>query len=89
MRIAESLYMKGLISYPRVDNTVYPKSLDLKECVRTLKAVPQYAPVCDRLLVQPKLVATRGKQETTTRPSIRQPLQTQETSSLPTGSSTT
>ena len=70
MRIAESLYMKGLISYPRVDNTVYPKSLDLKECVRTLKAVPQYAPVCDRLLAQPKLVATRGKQETTDHPPI-------------------
>ena len=29
MRVAESLYMDGLISYPRVDNTVYPESLDL------------------------------------------------------------
>ena len=29
MRIAESLYMDGLISYPRVDNTVYPPTLDL------------------------------------------------------------
>ena len=29
MRIAESLYMAGLISYPRVDNTVYPATLDL------------------------------------------------------------
>ncbi|PIW22296.1 MAG: DNA topoisomerase I, partial [Candidatus Aquicultor secundus] len=27
MRIAETLYMRGLISYPRVDNTVYPDSL--------------------------------------------------------------
>ena len=70
MRLAESLYMSGLISYPRVDNTVYPRSLDLKECVRTLQAVPQYAPVCKQLLAQPKLTATRGKQETTDHPPI-------------------
>ena len=70
MRLAESLYMSGLISYPRVDNTVYPRSLDLKECVRTLSSVPQYAPVCKELLAQPKLTATRGKQETTDHPPI-------------------
>ena len=29
MRIAESLYMAGFISYPRVDNTVYPRTLDI------------------------------------------------------------
>ena len=29
MRIAESPYMDGLISYPRVDNTVYPETLHL------------------------------------------------------------
>ncbi|MDO4798473.1 MAG: DNA topoisomerase I [Coriobacteriales bacterium] len=70
MRLAESLYMSGLISYPRVDNTVYPKSLDLRECVKTLSAVPQYAPVCGELLRQDKLTATRGKQETTDHPPI-------------------
>ena len=70
MRLAESLYMSGLISYPRVDNTVYPRSLDLAECVRTLQKVPQYAPVCKQLLAQPKLTATRGKQETTDHPPI-------------------
>ncbi|MDO4537677.1 MAG: DNA topoisomerase I [Coriobacteriales bacterium] len=70
MRLAESLYMSGYISYPRVDNTVYPRSLDLKDCVRTLSAVPQYAPVCRELMAQPKLTATRGKQETTDHPPI-------------------
>ena len=70
MRLAESLYMDGLISYPRVDNTVYPRSLDLRETVSALLAVPQYAPTCRDLLKRPKLTATRGKQETTDHPPI-------------------
>ena len=70
MRLAESLYMNGLISYPRVDNTVYPRSLDLRATVRTLTEVPQYAPTCQQILSQDKIVATRGKQETTDHPPI-------------------
>lgn len=70
MRLAESLYMDGLISYPRVDNTVYPKSLDLRDCVRMLSTVPAYGAVCHELLKQDKLTATRGKQETTDHPPI-------------------
>lgn len=70
MRVAESLYMDGLISYPRVDNTVYPPSLDLRACVQSLTGVPQYAPYCRELLSAGKLVATRGKQETTDHPPI-------------------
>lgn len=70
MRLAESLYMKGLTSYPRVDNTVYPKSLDLREQVRILSTVPNYNGVCKKLLAQDKITATRGKQETTDHPPI-------------------
>ena len=70
MRLAESLYMDGLISYPRVDNTVYPSSLDLKGVVREVGKVPQYAAVANKLLAQPKLRPTRGKQETTDHPPI-------------------
>lgn len=70
MRLAESLYMDGLISYPRVDNTVYPESLDLRDCVRTISKVPQYASTCQALLAQGKISATRGKQETTDHPPI-------------------
>ena len=39
MRIAESLYMAGLISYPRVDNTVYPATLDLGAVVSDLAKI--------------------------------------------------
>ncbi|MGI6755006.1 MAG: DNA topoisomerase I [Atopobiaceae bacterium] len=70
MRLAESLYMKGLTSYPRVDNTVYPKSLNLRDCVKTLAHVPQYAYACEKILAQDKISATRGKQETTDHPPI-------------------
>ena len=70
MRIAESLYMDGLISYPRVDNTVYPRSLDLRATVKAISAVPQYEPACRELLSCEKLTATRGKTETTDHPPI-------------------
>ena len=69
MRLAESLYMSGLISYPRVDNTVYPASLDLRGTVETLSAVPQYAAACRQVLAG-DLHPTRGKQETTDHPPI-------------------
>ncbi len=69
MRLAESLYMNGLISYPRVDNTVYPASMDLRASVKMLDSVPQYAPVCKHIL-KGAIHPTRGKQETTDHPPI-------------------
>src|ERR687893_1838521 len=41
-RIAEDLYTDGYISYPRTDNTVYPRSLDLRELVSSLVRVPEF-----------------------------------------------
>ena len=70
MRIAESLYMDGYISYPRVDNTVYPSSLDLADTVKAISGNPAYAPYCKALLAKGKLTATRGKKETTDHPPI-------------------
>ena len=70
MRIAESLYMDGYISYPRVDNTVYPASLDLEDIVKRLAGNPAYAPHCRELLAKGPLKATRGKKETTDHPPI-------------------
>ena len=70
MRIAESLYMDGYISYPRVDNTVYPSSLDLKDTVKRIMGNPAYKPYCEELLKKETLKATRGKKETTDHPPI-------------------
>ena len=70
MRLAESLYMDGLISYPRVDNTVYPPSLDLRATAKMLAGVPQYAPYVAKLTAEPELHATRGKQFDTDHPPI-------------------
>jgi DNA topoisomerase-1 len=69
MRIAETLYMNGLISYPRVDNTVYPPSLDLKGILRQLADVPAYRPYANEILGG-ALHPTRGKKETTDHPPI-------------------
>ncbi len=70
MRLAESLYMDGYISYPRVDNTVYPSSLDITGILKRISGNPAYRPYVQELLKKDKLVATRGKTETTDHPPI-------------------
>lgn len=69
MRLAEDLYMNGYISYPRTDNTVYPKSLNLNAILNTLKGgiFDQ-----DVTWVQQnrRPVPTRGKKESTDHPPI-------------------
>ena len=69
MRIAEDLYMDGYISYPRTDNTVYPKSLDTKELIQALVKVDDFK-AAEFLLDGRSLEATRGKKETTDHPPI-------------------
>lgn len=69
MRIAESLYTNGYISYPRTDNTVYPKSTNLRDVLSALKDgdLGEYAA---ELLSKRRLSPTRGRKETTDHPPI-------------------
>src|ERR671921_856081 len=69
-RIAEDLYTDGYISYPRTDNTVYPRSLDLREVLGYLKNVEGVGQHVEKLLQQDELSPTRGKKETTDHPPI-------------------
>jgi DNA topoisomerase-1 len=70
MRAAESLYLDGLISYPRTDNTHYPPSLDLHGSLELLAAWSPVATVARRLAGQSKLTPTKGKKRTTDHPPI-------------------
>jgi DNA topoisomerase I len=81
MRIAEDLYMDGFISYPRTDNTVYPKSLPVRELLRSIAQVPAFE-AAKPLAERPELTPTRGKKETTDHPPIY-PTQALDPSVLP------
>jgi DNA topoisomerase-1 len=69
MRIAEDLYMDGFISYPRTDNTVYPKSLPIRELISSLVRIKEFS-AASGLLDAGELKPTRGKKETTDHPPI-------------------
>ena len=61
MNVAESLYQSGFISYPRTDNSVYPKTLDLKGVLKELEKVEDFKALAGELLEQKTLVPSAGK----------------------------
>jgi len=69
MKIAEDLYSKGYISYPRTDNTVYPPSLNLKYLLEKFKN-SMYGEYVENILKQEKIRPSRGKVESTDHPPI-------------------
>ncbi len=69
MQLAEDLYMDGFISYPRTDNTVYPRSLPTRELVASLVRIPEFEAAAS-LLDKGDLAPTRGRKETTDHPPI-------------------
>ena len=69
MRIAEDLYTQGLISYPRTDNTVYPRGLGLRTIAEKFREGP-FAEAADFVLQQPSFHPSRGRTETTDHPPI-------------------
>lgn len=67
MRIAESLYLKGLISYPRTDNQVYPDSINAKKILESFKKT-KYASLLEFL--NSSLTPTKGATESKDHPPI-------------------
>jgi DNA topoisomerase-1 len=69
MSIAEELYMSGLTSYPRTDNTVYPPSLNIKSILQKLENA-HFSKEVKEIQTNGRSHPTRGKQQTTDHPPI-------------------
>jgi DNA topoisomerase-1 len=69
MSVAEELYMNGIISYPRTDNTVYPRSLNLKWILEKLTN-SQFSNEANEVIKNGRSSPTRGKKMTTDHPPI-------------------
>lgn len=69
MLAAQDLYVRGEISYPRTDNTVYPATLPVREFLNRLRDSP-FGDYASRLLNETVLEASRGPIQTTDHPPI-------------------
>jgi DNA topoisomerase-1 len=70
MEVAESLYTRGIISYPRVDNTVYPKTLSMRVILESIADAETVGPLARELLQRSSFTPTRGKKFATDHPPI-------------------
>ena len=48
LQIAEALYTRGLISYPRTETDQFPKDFDFMSLVEKQTADPQWGPFAQR-----------------------------------------
>ena len=69
MKIAESLYTRGYISYPRTDNTVYQKSIHFKSILTKLLDT-EFSDDVKKVLDQETIRPSRGRTEATDHPPI-------------------
>jgi DNA topoisomerase-1 len=69
MSIAEELYMNGLISYPRTDNTIYPKTISLKKILEMFKN-SSFSDEASEILAQKRIIPSKGKVTSTDHPPI-------------------
>jgi DNA topoisomerase-1 len=69
MKLAEDLYTGGYISYPRTENTEYPKSVNLRSILEKLKD-SDFKQEAEEILAQEKIYPSKGKRRTTDHPPI-------------------
>jgi DNA topoisomerase I len=70
LEIAQSLYVHGIISYPRTSSQKLPKELNLKGILEKLKNNPYYTKHCLEILKKPKIEPNEGKKTDPAHPAI-------------------
>ncbi len=70
LEIAESLYQKGHISYPRSSSQKLPKSVGYRKILSALSKLPEYRNLATVLLAKERLVPREGKATDPAHPAI-------------------
>ena len=70
LEIAEELYLKSLISYPRTDSQKFPKGLNFRYIIQELSRIPIYKSYCIELLSKRFLIPKEGKKTDEAHPCI-------------------
>ncbi|EDO07718.2 DNA topoisomerase family protein [Babesia bovis T2Bo] len=82
MRLAESLYNKGYVSYPRTETNVFPSSMNLRDLVGMFSSHPLFGEYANRLL-QGEIIPRKGNKNDEAHPPIHpvKPLRREEAES--------
>jgi len=70
MRVAESLYQKGSISYPRSSSQKLPPSINYEKILRAFATMPRYKKFAEELLKREKLIPREGLREDPAHPAV-------------------
>ncbi|GFE52804.1 DNA topoisomerase family protein [Babesia ovis] len=83
MRLAEGLYNKGYVSYPRTETNVFPSSMNLRDLVGMFSGHPQFGEYADKLLQGGDIVPRKGNKNDEAHPPIHpvKPLRREEAES--------
>jgi len=70
MSIAESLYQKGAISYPRTSSQKIPSSINISSILKAISNIPQYKKIVGEILSEKEIKVTEGKKDDAAHPAI-------------------
>jgi len=70
MNLAESLYQKGIISYPRTSSQKLPSSINLKSILQALGKLPPYSKLVNKILSTEVLHVVEGSKDDPAHPAI-------------------